>query len=89
MSDQTTTLQAPHLDMIKEEFADQAARDYGRNGLWDPPTKAQIIMLLVAEVEWLRKIEAAARDIESWVLANQTLSPGDIAHLRSALRAAH
>lgn len=40
---------------------------------------------LVAEVERLRKIESAARDIEGWVLANHYLSVGDIAHLSLAL----
>ena len=40
---------------------------------------------LVAEIERLRKIEDAARDIESWVLANHMLSDGDIRHLTRAL----
>ena len=41
--------------------------------------------IIVDELNRLRKIEAAALDIESWVLANHLLSPGDIAHLRVAL----
>ena len=43
------------LEAIKAEFAKQARYDDTRNGAGMVPTKAQLIMTLVAEVERLRE----------------------------------